>query len=95
MVISALSFVIRPSGIRHYSELAARSGKNPFDDFSMHIREAKMAALKLERRFCVVDPQAAQDRGVQVMHVDWIAIDVVGEIICFPVPAIQIVKQRG
>jgi len=58
-------------------------------------RRWEVAALKLERGFCVVDPQAAQDRGVQVMHVDWIAIDVVGEIICFPVPAIQIVKQRG
>ena len=54
-----------------------------------------MPALELVRELLMVDPQAAQDRGVQVMHVDWIAIDVVGEIICFPVPAIQIVKQRG
>ncbi len=40
-----------------------------------------MAALELEGQLRVVDAQAVQDRGVQVVDVDRIADDVVAEVV--------------
>src|SRR5207249_6457636 len=49
----------------------------------MHVGEPMVAALELKRQPGVVDSQAVQNGGVQVMHVDGIADDVVTIIIGF------------
>ncbi len=40
-----------------------------------------MAALELEGQPLVIDPQAIQDGGLDVMHVDWIRNHVVAEVV--------------
>ena len=63
-----------------------------------------MPPLKLVRQPRVVDAEAVQDRGLQVVHVDRLIHDVVAVVVGFavdadprlmPPPAIHIVKQRG
>ena len=48
---------------------------------AVHIRQPECAALKLIRELRVVDPQAVQDRRMQVMHVHRILDDVVAVVV--------------
>ena len=48
----------------------------------MHVGQPVVASLELKRQPVMVDTQAMQDRGVQIMHVDGIAGDVVAVIVC-------------
>ena len=48
---------------------------------SMDVGQPEVAALKLEGQLRVVDAQAVQDRGVQVVHVDRILRDVVAVVV--------------
>ena len=52
-------------------------GQQLFDDLAVHVGQAVVAALELERQPGVVDAQAVQDRGVQVVDVDAVVRDVV------------------
>ena len=45
------------------------SGQDPLDHRAMHIGQAVVPPLVLESQLGVVDAQAMQDRGVQVMDV--------------------------
>ena len=47
----------------------------------MHVGQPVVAALELERQTMMVNSQAMQDRGVQVVHMDGIASDVVAVIV--------------
>ncbi len=47
----------------------------------MHVGQPEVAALELERELRVVDAQAVQDRGVQVVDVDRVFRDVVAEVV--------------
>ena len=47
----------------------------------MHVGQPMVPPLVLERQFGVVDPQAMEDRGVQVMDVDGVSSDVVTEVV--------------
>ena len=47
----------------------------------MHVGQAVVPALVLERQPGVVDAQAVQDRGVQVVDVDRVRGDVVAEVV--------------
>ena len=47
----------------------------------MHVGQPVVPSLVPERQLGVVDAQAMQDRGVQVMDVDGIAGDVVAEVV--------------
>jgi hypothetical protein len=49
----------------------------------MNIGQSEVSSLKPVRQPLVIDPQAMQDGGVEVMHVDRVARDVVAEIIGF------------
>ena len=51
------------------------------DHLAVHVGQPVVPALVLERQLGVVDPQAMQDRGVQVMDVDGVASDVVAEVV--------------
>src|SRR5436190_6262707 len=51
------------------------------NDSSLHIRQPKISSLKTVRQLRVVDSQAVQQRGVQVVHVDGIFGDVVAIIV--------------
>ncbi len=59
----------------------AASGQNWADDRAGDVGQAVVAALVLERQPRVVDAQAMQDRGVQVVDVDRVAGDVVAEVV--------------
>ena len=45
------------------------------------VRQPEMAALELVGQLLVVDAQAVQDRGVQVVDVDRVVDDVVAEVV--------------
>ena len=47
----------------------------------MDVRDAKVAALETIRKLLVVDAQAAQNRGVEVVNVDRIFDDIVAVIV--------------
>src|SRR4051794_8913291 len=51
----------------------------------MHVGQPIIAALRAERQAFVIDPQAVQDRGVEVVDVNRIAHDVVAVIVGFAV----------
>ena len=47
----------------------------------MHVRQPEVAALELVDQPGVVDPQQVQDRRVQVVDLDRVLDDVVGEVV--------------
>ena len=47
----------------------------------MHIGQSVVAALELEGQTMMVDPQAMQNRRIQIMHMDGIASDVVTVVV--------------
>ena len=47
----------------------------------MDIGEAEIAPLKTKRQSLVIDPEAFQDRGIQIVNMNWILHDVVAVII--------------
>ncbi len=57
------------------------SGQDLLDHRAMHVGQAMVPALVLEGQPGVVDAQAVQDRGVQVVDVDGISDDVVAEVV--------------
>ena len=52
-----------------------------WDDIAVHIRQPMIAPLVAERQPPVVDAEAVQHGGVQVVDVDGIARDVVGKVV--------------
>ena len=58
-----------------------RSRQDRLDDLSVDVGQAVVAALELVRQPRVVDAQAVQDRGVQVVDVDRVLGDVVAEVV--------------
>src|SRR5262249_53123550 len=51
------------------------------DDVAVNVGQAEVAALVAEGEPCVVDAQALQDRGVEMMDVDGGLDDVVAEVV--------------
>ena len=62
-------------------EARLRSGQDRLDDLPVHVGQAEVAALEVVGQPGVVDPQQMQDRGVQVVDVDGVLDDVVGEVV--------------
>src|SRR5438128_9612103 len=52
------------------------SGKNLFHDFSFHVGQAEISALEAKRQLRVIETEQVQDRGVQVVDVDFVLHDV-------------------
>jgi len=63
----------------------ARSGKDALYRLAVHVGQAVLAALELERQPFVVDAQAVENGGIQVVHMHWIPDDVVGVVVGFAV----------
>ena len=70
----------------------------------MNISQTVVPSLKTVRQAFMVDSQAVQNGGVEVVNVDGILGDVVAVVVrlavadiraLMPPPAIQMVKQRG
>src|SRR5262245_43304758 len=59
----------------------SRSGQHFPDDASVDVGEAEVAALKLEGQPLVVDAEEVQDRGLEVVDVNGILGNVVGEVV--------------
>ena len=55
--------------------------KDRLHNLPVHIRQSEVAALKLEDQFFVVDPEATQDRGVEIVDMDRVAHDVIAEVV--------------
>ena len=47
----------------------------------MHIGQPEVSALVAVREFFVIDSERVQNRGVQVVNMDWLFDDVVTEIV--------------
>ena len=81
----------------------AAHARIPRTTVPLDIGQAEVAALVAVGQARVVDPQEVEDGGVQVVDVDRVLDDVVGEVVglavgdprLMPPPAIQMVKQRG
>ena len=56
---------------------AGLSCEHGFHDFAMYVGQAIVAALEFECQPRVIDTQAVQQRGVQIVDVDWVLGDVV------------------
>ena len=57
------------------------SSQNIGHQFSGNIRQAEMASLKFISQLLMIDTQAMQDRGLQVMDVDRIFDDIVAVVV--------------
>src|SRR5262249_19999947 len=57
------------------------SGQNGFHDTAVHVRQPEIAALITIREPGMVDAQAMQQRGVEVVHMHWRLDDVVAIIV--------------
>src|SRR5438477_12941179 len=62
-----------------------KSDEDAFDDFAMNVSEAKVATLKTVGEFFVIDAEAMQDCGIQVMDGHGILDDVVTKVVGLPV----------
>jgi len=51
----------------------------------MHIGQAVVPALVLERETCVIDAECVENRGVQIVHMDAIGGDVVRKVVGFAI----------
>ena len=51
----------------------------------MYVGQPEVAALKLKSQFRVINSQAMQDGGVQIVHMDGITCDVVAELVGFSI----------
>ena len=55
-----------------------------FHDFrQLHTGQPLIKALRFEGETRVIDPHAAQDRGVEIVQMNWRIDDIVGEVIRF------------
>ena len=61
--------------------MALASGDHLRHDFSVDIGDAVVAALEAEGQPFVVDPEAMQDRRIEVVNVDRVADDVVTVVV--------------
>src|SRR5688500_14953648 len=68
-----------PTGVKVPKDAGLR--QQPTDHVAVDVRQAVVAALELEGETGVVDPQAVQDRRVQVVDVHWVPRDVVAEVV--------------
>src|SRR5262249_30961677 len=71
MVVSNQILVVSPQNLPHH--------------IAVHIRQPEVAALVAEDEAGVVDPQAVEDSGVEIVDVDGITDDVVAVIVGFAV----------
>ena len=58
-----------------------RLSEQSLHHLAAHIRQAEIAALKAIGQLGVINAQAVQHRGVEVMHADRVLRDVVAEIV--------------
>ena len=58
-----------------------RSGQDVLDHLAVHVGQPVVPALELVGQPRVIDAQAMEDRGVQVVDVDRVAGDVVAEVV--------------
>jgi len=78
------------------STWAARvSGQDWPDDFAIHVGEPIIAALETVGQFRMVDAQAVQDRGVQVVNRDRVLDDVEAVVIGFAVHGARLDAAAG
>ncbi len=61
------------------------SGQNLFHHVAMDVRQAEIAALEPIGQPLVIDPEAVQQRGVEIVNMDRILGDVVAEVVGLPV----------
>lgn len=47
------------------------------DDISVDVGQTVLATFEFERQLLVINAQATQDRGIQVVNVDWVTGDIV------------------
>ena len=93
---------VRPTETR-VAVTRGHSYQNLAQHFTVHIGQAEVAALELVGQPGVVDAQAVQHRGVQVVDVDRVANDVVAVVVGLAVSDARLdpaagqpdVKQRG
>src|SRR5687768_8654988 len=50
----------------------------------MHVGEPEVASLVTVCQFCMIYPQAVEDRRIQIKHTHGVSRDVVAEVIRFP-----------
>lgn len=58
-------------------------GKERFDEFTMDVGEAVVAALELEGELFVIDAEEVKEGGVEIVHVDGILGDIVRVVVGF------------
>ena len=63
------------------------SGQDRLDDLAVNVGQAEVAALEAVGQPCVIDAQEMQDRGVEVVDLDRVLDDVVGEVVGLAVHA--------
>ena len=61
--------------------LNAMLGENLTDDVAVDVSQAVVAALVFEGEAGVVDAEEVEDRGVEIVDVDGVGGDVVGEVV--------------
>ncbi len=69
-------------------------GEDVLDDRAVHVGQAEVAALEAVGQPLVVDAQAVQDRGVQVVDVDRLLGDVVAEVVGLAVDRCPASRRR-
>src|SRR5690242_12296535 len=73
----------RYSRRRGLRRLRSFSRQKLADYIPMHVRQAKVAALKAVGQLGVVEAEQVEDRSVEVVHVDLVLRDVEAQVIAF------------
>ena len=68
------------ASLRQWS-IGSGQRQNRLDDLSLHVGQPEVAALEPVGQPGVVDAEQVQDRRVQVVDVDGVLDDVVGEVV--------------
>ena len=71
------------------------SGEDRLDDLAVHVGQAEVAALEAVGQPGVLDPQQVQDRGVEVVDLDRVLDDVVGEVVGLAVDEARLDAAAG
>jgi hypothetical protein len=64
---------------------ATDSGENLFDHVASHVREAIIAPGMAERQFRVIEAEAVENRGVEIMNVAFLLGDVFAKFVRAPI----------
>src|SRR5262245_28516416 len=89
------AYVVRAPSPRASPRGSRESRENLFHDVPVNVSQPEIAPLEAIRQSLVVDPQAVEQRRVEVVNVNGLIDDVVAEVVGFAVDDARLYAAAG